>query len=255
MLVSTGKRNRNTQLIIKICGICNQNDLQNVVQAGANAIGFMMFTGSKRHISLSRATSLRKMLPANVLAVAVMVNPDASEVEQIIEQLQPDILQFHGEEDEEFCASFAVPYIKALRAPAVVDDTASITKRIAQQIANYSSADFIMLDSYDGSLDGNLEGSLDGRLDGSLDGSLDGNLEGKKQGNFGGSGKKFNWELIPQDLDRPLIIAGGLNSQNVATLIKQVNPQGVDVSSGVEDAPGVKNKEKMVSFVNACRSA
>ena len=243
MLVSTGKRNRNTQLIIKICGICNQNDLQNAVQAGANAIGFMMFTGSKRHINLSRATPLRKMLPANVLAVAVMVNPDASEVEQIIEQLKPDILQFHGEENEEFCASFAVPYIKALRAPAAGDDTASITKRLAQQIDNYSSADFIMLDSYDGNLDGNL------------DGSLDGSLEDKKQGNFGGSGKKFNWELIPQDLDAPLIIAGGLNSQNVATLIKQVNPQGVDVSSGVEDAPGVKNKEKMVSFVNACRSA
>ena len=247
MLVSTGKRNRNTQLIIKICGICNQNDLQNAVQAGANAIGFMMFTGSKRHINLSRATPLRKMLPANVLAVAVMVNPDASEVEQIIEQLQPDILQFHGEEDEEFCASFAVPYIKALRAPMTGDDIPSITNLLAQQIANYSSADFIMLDSYDG--------NLDGRLDGNLQGSLEGSLEGKKQGNFGGSGKKFNWELIPQDLDAPLIIAGGLNSQNVATLIKQVNPQGVDVSSGVEDAPGVKNKEKMVSFVNACRSA
>ena len=239
MLVSTGKRNRDTQLIIKICGICNQNDLQNAVQAGANAIGFMMFTGSKRHINLSQALQLRKMLPANVLAVAVMVNPEMSEVEQIIEQLQPDILQFHGEEDEEFCASFAVPYIKALRAPAAGDDTASITKRLAQQIDNYSSADFIMLDSYDGNLDGNLQG----------------NLKEKKQGNFGGSGKKFNWELIPHDLDRPLIIAGGLNPQNVATLIKQANPQGVDVSSGVEDAPGVKNQEKMVSFVNACRGA
>ncbi len=247
MLVSTGKRNRDTQLIIKICGICNQNDLQNAVQAGASAIGFMMFAGSKRHINLSHAIQLRKMLPANVLAVAVMVNPVVSEVEKIIEQLQPNILQFHGEEDEEFCSSFAVPYIKALRAPAAGDDTASITKRLAQQIANYSSADFIMLDSY--------EGSLDGSLDGNLDGNLEGNLEGKKQGNFGGSGKKFNWGLIPHDLDKPLIIAGGLNSQNVATLIEQANPQGVDVSSGVEDAPGVKNKEKMVSFVNACRSA
>ena len=231
MLVSTGKRNRDTQLIIKICGICNQNDLQNAVQAGASAIGFMMFAGSKRHINLSHAIQLRKMLPANVLAVAVMVNPVASEVEKIIEQLQPNILQFHGEEDEEFCSSFAVPYIKALRAPAAGDDTASITKRLAQQIANYSSADFIMLDSYEGSLDGNL------------------------QDNFGGSGKEFNWGLIPHDLDKPLIIAGGLNSQNVATLIEQANPQGVDVSSGVEDAPGVKNKERMVSFVNACRSA
>ncbi len=231
MLVSTGKRNRDTQLIIKICGICNQNDLQNAVQAGASAIGFMMFAGSKRHINLSHAIQLRKMLPANVLAVAVMVNPEMTEVEQIIEQLQPNILQFHGEEDEDFCSSFAVPYIKALRVPATSDDIPSITNLLAQQIANYSSADFIMLDSCEGSLDGSLEG------------------------NFGGSGKEFNWGLIPHDLDRPLIIAGGLNSQNVATLIKQVNPQGVDVSSGVEDAPGVKSKEKMLSFINACKSA
>lgn len=220
MLVFTGKRHRNQELIIKICGICNSIDLQNAVKAGANAIGFMLYSASKRYINLETAAKLRQNIPAKVRAVAVMLNPTKEEVMATIKKLQPDLLQFHGDESESFCASFSWPYIKVLS----VADNKTTSVIIVEKASQYKSASYIMLDT-------------------------------RHKAILGGSGKKFNWKLIPNSLPIPLIIAGGLNPRNVASLITQTNPSGVDVSTGVEDSPGIKNKEKMNAFINACHRA
>ena len=154
--------------------------------------------------------------PPFLSRVAVMVNPSAAEVEAILCEVPLELLQFHGDEPDGFCMSFGKPYLKAIRVRAGVD--------LLECVADYPGAVGFLLDTY--------------RAD-----------------KAGGTGQAFDWNLIPEQLDRPLILSGGLDAANVGAAIARVRPWAVDVSSGVETSPGVKSAEKITAFVAGVRNA
>ena len=218
--MATDKRHRHSHLIsktrIKICGLTDPHQAHQTALAGADAIGFIYHPSSQRHISKEQAAAIRKALPAFVSLVAVMVNPSRYQVEELLSAAQPDILQFHGDEAESFCSSFTRPYIKAVKAKS--------RSYIEAQAADYFSASGLLIDSYKGN-------------------------------NFGGTGANFDYSMIPPQLAQRLIIAGGLNADNVALLVQTLEPYGVDVSSGVESAPGKKDMKKISAFIRAVTNA
>lgn len=201
---------------IKICGLTDPQQARQAAQAGADAIGFICHPTSRRYIENKQAAAIRQALPAFVSLVAVMVNPSASQVEETLSLVRPDILQFHGDEEESFCSSFARPYIKAIKAKSA--------SYIRAQAARYPSASALLLDSY-------------------------------QERAFGGSGLGFDHSMVPSDLAQPLIIAGGLDPHNVASVVQAIQPYGVDVSSGVESAPGKKETSKIIAFMDAVAAA
>ena len=201
---------------IKVCGLRHHEQARQAAYAGADAIGFIHHPASPRYAEVSQAIQIRKTLPPFTSLVAVMVNPQQDEVEEMIERVQPDLLQFHGEEEEDFCSSFRKPYIKAVRAQSA--------SYIQQQAQLYPSARALLLDTY-------------------------------RDEEFGGTGKAFDHSVIPPDLKLPLILAGGLNSRNVTALVRQFKPFAVDVSSGVESAAGEKDQRKITAFIQAVRNA
>ena len=200
---------------IKICGLRSADDAQYAALHGAHAIGLMFHPPSSRNLTLSEAAVIRASLPPFVVGVAVLVNPAASLVREIIKTVHPNILQFHGNEPEPFCASFGIPYIKCLRA----------TQAMRQQAMTYPSAKALLLDTSPGA-----------------------NVD------YGGSGKTFDWRQIPKDLPHPVIVAGGLTPANVPDLLRTYRPYAVDVSSGVENAPGIKDKQKIRAFIEAVQA-
>jgi len=218
--VAADKRHRHSHLIsktrIKICGLTDPYQACQAAYAGADAIGFIYHPSSPRHISKEQAAAIRKALPVFVSLVAVMVNPSRHQVEEILSEVQPDILQFHGDEEESFCSSFIRPYIKAVKAKS--------RSYIEAQVADYSSASALLIDSY-------------------------------QEDKFGGTGLNFDYSMIPPQLARQLIIAGGLNPHNVAPLVQTLDPYGVDVSSGVESALGKKDMKKINAFIDAVTNA
>ncbi|MEA1890034.1 MAG: phosphoribosylanthranilate isomerase [Pseudomonadota bacterium] len=197
---------------IKICGICNVDDAQKACIAGATAVGMVFYAKSPRNVTVASAREIVSSLPPFISSVGLFVNSSQQEVNQVLSRVQLDLLQFHGDEDEAFCNSFDRPYIKVTR---VKNDTDLV--RVCEQ---YASARGLLLDSY-------------------------------KMGTPGGTGEAFDWGLIPDDLSLPVILAGGLNPENVAEAISRVRPWAVDVSSGVEKSPGKKDQEKMVQFIRA----
>lgn len=197
---------------VKICGICSMGDATIAVNAGADAIGLVFYPNSPRFVSADVAKTIISSLPPFVTTVGLFVNSDIDEIRQVLSAVELDLLQFHGDEDESFCKSFDRPYIKALRVKEGDD--------LFQLCEKYSSARGILLDSY-------------------------------KKGVPGGTGETFNWQLIPEGLPLPVILAGGLDRCNVALAIKTVKPWAVDVSSGVEKSPGVKDSQKIIHFIRA----
>jgi phosphoribosylanthranilate isomerase len=197
---------------IKVCGICSPNDALHAVEAGADAVGMVFYEKSPRNISVEQARNIIKAIPPFVTTVGLFVNRSQKFVEETIKQTGIDLLQFHGDEREEYCRGFDRPYIKALRIGPDTD--------IIELCAAYPTARGILADSYTAGIPG-------------------------------GTGKTFDWKLIPADISLPLILAGGLNSENVGQAISRVNPWAVDVSSGVEDSPGHKNRQKIIDFVHA----
>lgn len=195
---------------VKICGLTREQDVQAAVTAGADALGLVFYESSPRHVNMATATQLAKRVPAFVTVVALFVNADKAFVEEVIDRVGVDLLQFHGEESAAYCEQFQRPYIKALRVAADTD--------IVALASAYHSARGILLDSY-------------------------------KKGIPGGTGEVFNWELIPKKLPLPVILAGGLNPTNVAAAINKVQPYAVDVSGGVEQAKGIKDKDKIHAFM------
>jgi len=151
-----------------------------------------------------------------VTITALMVNADADSVDEVLNTVPVNLLQFHGDESPEFCERWSVPYIRALRAQDGRD--------LAVEAERYPNARGFLVDAV-------------------------------HEGQFGGTGKTFDWSLLRGEFTRPLILAGGLNVENVVAGIQQVNPVAVDVSSGVESAPGIKDSQKMNAFVNAVRVA
>ena len=201
---------------IKICGITSVQDAGYAVAAGADAIGLVFYGGSPRNIDTHSARQILDSLPPFVTSVGLFVDADSTEVQQVLDAVPLDLLQFHGNENADFCCSFNRPYIKAIR---VRDDT-----DLPGLSAEFRSASGLLLDSY-------------------------------TKGVPGGTGEIFNWELIPQGLSLPVVLAGGLTPENVADAIAKVNPYAVDVSSGVELSPGKKEEQAVHAFVHAVSGA
>ncbi|UTW05244.1 phosphoribosylanthranilate isomerase [Amphritea atlantica] len=196
---------------VKICGITRLEDALAAVEAGADALGFVFYPPSPRYVDPAVAEVIIRQLPPFVTSVALFVNESAEQVCAILDQTGIDLLQFHGDESPEYCAQFSRPYFKALRMSPDID-VAAETERFALSRA-------ILLDAY-------------------------------RPGVPGGTGEAFDWERIPSDLDKPLILAGGLDQNNVAKAISRVKPYAVDVSGGVEAAKGIKDSSKLISFMN-----
>ena len=196
---------------IKMCGMTRAEDISYAVSLGVDAIGVIFYDKSPRFVAVNDAKELLKDLPAFVDVVAVFVNPTVSDVSLVLSELPIASLQFHGEESPDFCGQFGRPYIKAL--PAVS------AEYISKAIHTYSTAQAILLDTPADAL-------------------------------RGGSGKTFDWGVIPRDLPKPLILAGGLSPENVLDAVNSCEPYAVDVCSGVEASQGIKDKEKMNRFVD-----
>ena len=199
---------------VKFCGITRLEDAQAAVSLGADAVGFVLTNKSKRFIEPSRARTIRETLPPFVTAVVLFNNDDANWIEEAVRVVRPDIIQFHGTESRALCESFGVRYIKAIG----MGEEGTVERTVAQ----HPNATAILLDS-------------------------------NKPGEQGGSGVTFDWSRIPTNLPKPVILAGGLTCDNVALAIRTARPYAVDVASGIESAPGIKDAEKMRRFINEVR--
>ena len=200
---------------VKICGITRPADAESAARAGADAIGLVFYPPSPRFLSLERAIEVRDALPPFVQSVALFVNPDAAQVAQVLGRVGPALLQFHGEETHAFCAQFGVPYIKACRVAEGVD--------LLEYLRAFPDAAGWLLDAW-----------VDG---------------------YGGKGKSFDWSVVPVERDRPLVLSGGLAPANVREAIRRVRPWGVDVSSGVESAKGIKDAAMIAAFIDEVQHA
>jgi phosphoribosylanthranilate isomerase len=200
---------------VKICGITRVQDARAACEAGADAIGLVFYPASPRFLSHEQARMLRDTLPAFVTAVALFVDPSRDEVERVIERVRPGALQFHGDEPPGFCERFGLPYFKACRVREGVD--------LLEYLRPYIGASGWLADAY---------------------------VEA-----YGGTGTSFDWSVIPQQRPRPLILSGGLTTENVSDAIRRVRPWGVDVSSGVESAKGVKDSARIAAFMAEVRNA
>ncbi len=204
------------QTRIKFCGMTSQQDVQNAIALGVDALGFVFVQESSRNLSIEHAKVLLRNIPPFVVKVGLFMDTEAGEVQNVLAQLHLDLLQFHGEESENFCKQFVRPYLKAVPMSSTVSAT--------DFCANFPSATGFVLDSHG-------------------------------MGQMGGSGEVFDWSKIPQNLDKPMILAGGLEPNNVAEAIRAVRPYAVDVSSGIEASKGIKDLAKMEHFVKEVRSA
>lgn len=215
-------------LWIKICGITRNEDARAAADCGADALGLVLYPPSPRAVEPSQIPAIMAGLAEELRVYALFVDPRAEEVKAALAAAEGAVnrLQFHGQEPEQFCAAFGLPYMKALRVGTDSDGYNS-PDDLRAAITGYSSAESILVDSYHPNL-------------------------------AGGSGSSFDWNRFAglQDVaDCPLILAGGLDADNVATAVGCTNPDGVDVSSGVEAAPGRKDPRKLRQFIDAARAA
>jgi phosphoribosylanthranilate isomerase len=201
---------------IKICGITCHEDAVAAVAAGADALGFVFYEPSSRYIDPDLAADIISSLPPFVTSVGLFVNAPHERVREVIARTELDLLQFHGDETASECASFDRPYIKALRMRPGLE--------LDQVASEFVSARGLLLDAY-------------------------------RPGVPGGTGEVFDWSLIPRHFAARITLAGGLSADNVATAIRQVRPYAVDVSGGVEAAPGRKDAARMHAFTAAVRAA
>ncbi|MGB4812792.1 MAG: phosphoribosylanthranilate isomerase [Methylophilaceae bacterium] len=195
---------------VKICGITRVEDALSAVQHGADAIGLVFYTPSPRCVNVAQAIEIVKCLPAFISVVGLFVNADSSHIKTILSAVRLDMLQFHGNETPDECSQFGLPYLKAVRVKA---DT-----NLLQYTKDFSDAKALLLDTY-------------------------------TEGTHGGTGQVFDWNLIPKNLSKPVILAGGLTALNITQAIKQVNPYAVDVSGGVEAEKGIKDATKIAAFM------
>lgn len=200
---------------IKICGLTRKQDVLAAVGAGADAIGFVFYAPSPRHVSIPRAEALMALVPPFVTVVGLFVNADGKVVEEALDRLPISLLQFHGDEGEAECARFGRPYIRAVRMREGVD--------LLKYAACFPSARGFLLDAF-----------VDG---------------------YGGGGKVFDWSLVPAHFDRPLILSGGLDPDNVGEAVRRIHPWAVDVSSGVEISKGIKDAEAISRFIAGVQHA
>ncbi len=209
---------------VKICGLTRPSDLDEAVAAGADVVGLVFYPPSRRCLTPDQAAALRARAPAFVGVTALFVNPDAQTVRRVIEAVRPDLLQFHGEESPDFCAAFGTRHIKAFRAGAPGLETAA---ELARACEAHGRAAGWLFDSY--------------------------------SAGYGGSGIGFDTALladVPRGPGAPaLILSGGLKAETVGERIAALAPFAVDVSSGVESAPGIKDPARIRAFMRAVRAA
>lgn len=201
---------------VKICGLTSLDEAQVAARAGADALGFVFHAPSPRFISPEEAGRIASALPPFVTPVAVVVNPERIWVEEILRHLPHALLQFHGEEPPSFCDAFGRPYIKAVRVHEGFD--------LLECYALYPKALALLADAF-------------------------------CEGLWGGTGRRCAWDAIPQNRPRPLVLAGGLSPDNIIEAISVTRPEAVDLSSGVEDAPGKKNLGKIKALFSRIQSA
>ena len=210
--------NDRVRVRVKICGVTRLEDALQAVAVGADAIGLIFVPGSRRCLSLQQARRISNAIPPLVTRIALVMDPDPHDLDRILDQVSFDLIQFHGSETDAFCKRFGRPYIKAMS----VDEIGAPGWDHA-----YPGARGFIIDSH-------------------------------AAGAAGGTGKTFDWARFPnsgKSTRRPLILAGGLNIENVATAIRACKPYAVDVSSGVESSPGVKDKRLMRKFMNEVHRA
>lgn len=209
---------------VKICGLTREADIASAVQAGADAIGFVFYPPSKRYVSPARAAQLRRTVPAFVDVVALFVNASQAEIRAVLDEVGPDLLQFHGDETAADCARYGTRYLRAFRAGAPGLDA---PQTLADACSAFDGAAGWLFDSY--------------------------------SAGYGGSGQAFDHGLLAavraDAAARPVILSGGLNAANVEQAISVNRPWAVDVSSGVETAPGEKSPAKIRELCAAVRRA
>ncbi|MFU8836680.1 MAG: phosphoribosylanthranilate isomerase [Thiohalomonadaceae bacterium] len=205
-----------TRTRIKICGITRPEDGLLAARAGADAIGLVFYAPSPRAVTVEQAAAICAALPPFVTTVGLFVDASQAEVEQVLRQVPLDLLQFHGDESPAFCRGFGRPWIKAVRMAEGVE--------LAVEAERYHDAQGLLLDSF-------------------------------QQGLPGGTGHAFDWARIPAGLQMPIILAGGLNPQNIQQAVQTVRPWAVDVSSGVEASKGIKDADKINAFMRGVHTA
>ena len=201
---------------VKICGITRPEDGLAAVRQGADAIGLVFYPPSPRAVSAEQANAITRVLPPFVTVVGLFVNATRQEIEQIRSATRLDLLQFHGDEEHADCTGHGLPYIKVIRMRPEVD--------LHQERERFPDAAGLLLDTYE-------------------------------KGKPGGTGVSFEWERIPADLASSIVLAGGLNADNVEQAIRQVHPYAVDVSGGVEREKGIKDSEKIAAFMRGVERA
>ncbi|MGK2924119.1 MAG: phosphoribosylanthranilate isomerase [Lysobacterales bacterium] len=210
---------------VKICGVTRLQDLQAAVAAGADALGFVFTPRSRRFLELAAAAQLVAEVPAFVSRVGLFMDQDRAEVARVLERVPLSLLQFHGREDAAFCRQFGLPYMKAFGMASAEAPDGTMAREVAAELTqaerDYADAAALLLDSHGA-------------------------------GEPGGTGRPFDWAAVPR-LSRPLVLAGGLTPDNVRAAVRAVRPWAVDVSSGVEDAPGIKCAQKMQAFISEAK--
>jgi len=195
---------------VKICGITRIEDALAAVEHGADAIGLVFYDKSPRNVNPQQAAEIVAALPVFITVVGLFVDAEPEFVSSILSVVRLDLLQFHGDETPAQCRQYAMPYMKAIR---VKTDT-----NLLQYALDYSDAKALLLDTY-------------------------------TEGVAGGTGQVFDWKLIPKNMSHPIVLAGGLNADNVGSAILQVRPFAVDVSGGVELTKGIKDADKIAAFM------
>lgn len=195
---------------VKICGITTVNDAQWISTSGVNAIGLVFYKKSPRYVSVQYATDICAAISPFISVVGLFVNASEDEVNQVLDAVPIDLLQFHGAESASYCAKFSRPYIKAVPMQGLTD--------FSTYADQYPDAKGFLVDSH-------------------------------APDTVGGTGKTFDWTKVPQQYHKPIILAGGLRPENIATAITTTNVYAVDVSSGVESSAGKKDKQKVKQFM------
>ena len=203
---------------IKFCGMTRAGDVRLAAELGVDAVGLIFAAGSKRLLNIAEARVVRAAVPPLVDVEALFRNNSRDEVREVMRSVRPSLLQFHGEEDEAFCAGFQMPWLKAV----AMGGSEPVTGK--QLLQRYPGASGLLLDSH-------------------------------APGGSGGSGLAFDWSQVPAGLHRPFLLAGGIGPDNVFEAVTRTRPWGVDVSSGIEHSPGIKDGEKMRRFVEQVRLA
>ena len=201
---------------VKICGITRLQDLHAACAAGADALGFVFYEKSPRHVTPEAAAALVRALPPFVQSVGLFVDAEPAFIARVLQTVPLDLLQFHGDETPADCARFGRPYVKAVRVNRDTD--------LLKYAADFDAARGLLLDAF-------------------------------VPGVPGGTGERFDWSLIPPALPKPVILSGGLTPDNVAEAVQRVRPWAVDVSSGVEASKGIKDAHQIARFIANAKEA